>query len=99
MDAVRTGSSRFPPALAWLVHPTTLIATVLLAVNDHVLKAAYPGPFTGKLSDAAGLVVAPPLLALVVAPLVPRQRLDTSAVLAVVVTGAGLCVVKLSPAG
>ena len=31
----------------------------LLLVNDHVLKAAFPGPITGKLSDAAGLVLAP----------------------------------------
>jgi len=34
-----------------------------LVVNDHVLKAAFPGLLTGKLSDVAGLVVAAPLLA------------------------------------
>ena len=49
----------------WLGHPATVIALLVLVVNDHVLKAAYPGWVTGKLSDAAGLVLAPPLLAAV----------------------------------
>jgi hypothetical protein len=30
--------------------------------NDHWLKAAWPGPVTGKLSDVAGLVLAPLVL-------------------------------------
>lgn len=51
---------------AWLGHPATLVALLLLVVNDHLLKSLWPGPVTGKLSDAAGLVLAPPLLALVV---------------------------------
>jgi len=51
---------------AWLGHPVTVVALLVLVVNDHVLKAAYPGVVTGKLSDAAGLVLAPPLLALLV---------------------------------
>jgi hypothetical protein len=51
---------------AWLGHPATVIALLVLVVNDHLLKAALPGLVTGKLSDAAGLVLAPPLLALVV---------------------------------
>lgn len=46
-------------------HPAWLLAVVLLAVNDHVLKGAgvLPGWLTGKLSDLAGLFVAPALLA------------------------------------
>ena len=36
---------------------------MLLALNDHVLKQAWPGWVTGKLSDVAGLVVAPAVLA------------------------------------
>jgi hypothetical protein len=51
---------------AWLGHPVTVVALLVLVVNDHVLKAAYPGVVTGKLSDAAGLVLAPPLLALLI---------------------------------
>jgi hypothetical protein len=42
-----------------LLHPVALAALVLLVVNDHVLKSAYPGFVTGKLSDAAGLTVFP----------------------------------------
>jgi hypothetical protein len=42
-----------------LLHPVALGALVLLVVNDQWLKAAWPGPVTGILSDIAGLVVAP----------------------------------------
>ncbi len=46
---------------AWLSHPVTVVAALVLLLNDHLLKHAWPGPVTGKLSDVAGLVVAPPL--------------------------------------
>lgn len=42
-----------------LLHPIALLAVALLLVNDHLLKAAAPGPLTGKLSDLAGLIVLP----------------------------------------
>ena len=42
-----------------LVHPVVLAALAVLALNDQVLKAAWPGFVTGKLSDIAGLFVAP----------------------------------------
>jgi len=42
-----------------LLHPVAFLALALLVVNDHVLKAVWPGFVTGKLSDVAGLVVAP----------------------------------------
>jgi hypothetical protein len=42
-----------------LLHPVAFLALALLVVNDHVLKAFWPGFVTGKLSDVAGLVVAP----------------------------------------
>ncbi|HEX6763973.1 MAG TPA: hypothetical protein VF103_00815 [Polyangiaceae bacterium] len=43
-------------------------ALVVLLVNDHLLKGSawLPGAITGKLSDFAGLVVAPVLLAILV---------------------------------
>ncbi|WP_051366867.1 hypothetical protein [Hamadaea tsunoensis] len=53
------------PGRAWAAHPATLLALGLLILNDHVLKARFPGPVTGKLSDVAGLIVAPALLAAV----------------------------------
>jgi hypothetical protein len=60
-------------ALRWLGAPPTLLALALLALNDHVLKQAAPGVVTGKLSDVAGLVLAPALLAVGLALLrVPR---------------------------
>lgn len=34
----------------------------MLIVNDQLLKAVWPGVVTGKLSDVAGLVVAPLVL-------------------------------------
>jgi hypothetical protein len=45
-----------------LLSPVALAAVALLVVNDHVLKQAYPGWVTGKLSDVAGLVFFPLLL-------------------------------------
>jgi hypothetical protein len=36
-----------------------LVALLVLVVNDQLAKAAWPGPITGKLSDVAGLIVAP----------------------------------------
>ena len=48
-----------------LVHPAWLLSLGVLVLNDHVLKAALHSPLTGKLSDFAGLVVAPALLAAV----------------------------------
>lgn len=77
-------------AVAWLASPVTVVAMVVLAVNDHVLKQAHPGPVTGKLSDLAGLVLAPAVLAVVLAALrVPRPR-----AVAIAATGAGFALVK-----
>jgi hypothetical protein len=56
---VSGGTAGAERTLAWLGHPVTLLSLVLLLVNDHLLKDAYPGLATGKLSDLAGLVVAP----------------------------------------
>jgi hypothetical protein len=51
-----------PDAADALLHPVTLAALGLLLLNDHVLKAAWPGPISGKLSDLAGLAFFPILL-------------------------------------
>ncbi len=55
-------------ALACLAHPVSLVALAVLVSNDHVLKAAAPGWWTGKLSDFAGLVFFPALLAVALSP-------------------------------
>jgi hypothetical protein len=50
-----------------LLSPLWLVATLVLAVNDHIIKSAMPGVVSGKLSDVAGMIVAPTLLACVLA--------------------------------
>jgi hypothetical protein len=81
------------PAVA--LHPTALGALVLLIVNDHVLKALYPGWLTGKLSDVAGLAVFPLLVAAggQLVGLWPG-RLRTVVAIALV-TGAAFAAIKL----
>ncbi len=52
-----------PPAqglpLQELLSWPPLLAVAVLALNDHLLKALYPGWWTGKLSDLAGLFYFP----------------------------------------
>jgi hypothetical protein len=57
MVTFRAGSA--PGSL--LLEPHFLLALFVLVFNDHVLKSAVPGFVTGKLSDVAGLAVAPVL--------------------------------------
>ncbi|MEM1042796.1 MAG: hypothetical protein AAGI91_09215 [Bacteroidota bacterium] len=45
-----------------LLHPLFLFALAVLLLNDWALKAMWPSVATGKLSDFAGLVVAPVLV-------------------------------------
>jgi hypothetical protein len=56
--------SRIHPQRA-LLHPLWLGALVVLVLNDHVLKGStlIPAVVAGKLSDIAGMLVAPALLA------------------------------------
>lgn len=47
-----------------LLHPIWLVSLAVLVVNDHILKESVAaGAVTGKLSDFAGLIVAPILVA------------------------------------
>ncbi|GAA3000659.1 hypothetical protein [Streptosporangium longisporum] len=99
------------PVLAWSGHPATVVATVVLPVNDHVLKALWPGLLTGKLSDVAGLLVAPPVLTLALVlmsmPVLALLRAGSllpaltrvAAPVATVVTGAGFTAVKVTQEG
>ncbi len=54
-----------------LTHPVAIAALVVLVINDHLLKAAYPGWITGKLSDFAGMVLAPLVLVAIVDAIAP----------------------------
>lgn len=42
-----------------MAQPVPLATLLVLALNDQVLKTAWPGPLTGILSDVAGMVVVP----------------------------------------
>ena len=96
--------ARTPPEVpgfvpgAVLLHPVVLVAVALLALNDHVLKAAWPGPLTGKLSDLAGLAFFP-LVPVAVLEWVRGRPAGRGVVLgAVAATGVGVVAVKTQPA-
>jgi hypothetical protein len=82
-------------AVRWLGAPPTVVAVVLLLLNDRVWKQQWPGPVTGKLSDVAGLVLAPPLLALALA----ACRLRHPATWALAATGIGFVAAKATESG
>ncbi|MBN1200514.1 MAG: hypothetical protein JXJ20_01540 [Anaerolineae bacterium] len=58
-------------AIHSLAHPLSIGAVLLLLLNDHVLRRAWPSWWTGKIGDAAWLIFAPFLLAAALAWLVP----------------------------
>ncbi len=61
VPATPTLERREPAPGSLLLDPFFQLALFLLALNDHVLKSAAPGIITGKLSDMAGLALAPVL--------------------------------------
>lgn len=77
-----------------LVHPLWLGALALLILNDHALKGSglLPGWMTGKLSDFAGLLVAPAVLAALLRVSSRRGFLGAH-----VATGAVFSAIKLVP--
>ncbi|WP_291377773.1 hypothetical protein [Demequina sp.] len=96
------GDSQFRAALRWLAHPVSLAAIGVMALNDHVLKAAYGTWWTGKLSDVAGLVFFPALVAVVlaaVARVLDRDRVRGLDMAAVGITAVGFVWVKATWAG
>jgi hypothetical protein len=85
-----------------MLHPAALASLALLVLNDHVLKRAYPGLVTGKLSDVAGLVFFPLLLVALVEVLARvRGRFTAPSVrvllVAVVATGVVFALSKTWP--
>ena len=87
-----------------LLHPIAVLSVAVLVINDHVLKGLAPGLLTGKLSDLAGLLFFPLLLASVVelaASSLGRRPPDRRrlALGAVVATGLVFAVVKTTVAG
>lgn len=91
----RTRRASTAHALRVLAAPVPVLSLVVLVLNDHVLKQAWPGLVTGKLSDVAGLVVAPLLLSVLLAVVGVRTALPV----AIGVTGLGFVFAKTSVAG
>ncbi len=64
-----------------MTHPATVTALAVLLLNDLFFKALWPhGWVTGKLSDLAWMVFAPPLLAFLLSLVTPRNRAAERAV-------------------
>jgi hypothetical protein len=87
-----------------VLHPVPIGAIALLVINDHVLKAAFPGALTGKLSDFAGMAFFPLLLVSAVEVAAAGLRRwrgpsRTLLVAAVVATGLVFAAAKAVPAG
>lgn len=81
-------------AVAATTHPLVLSAAALIVVNDFLLRGRAPAWLTGKLSDVGWLIVAPVLVAAVLAVArVPRARL-----VGFVVSGAVYVVLQVWPA-
>lgn len=67
-------TDRHERQLRVLAHPAILAALALLALNDFVLRRAWPSWFTGKLGDFAWLFAAPPVVAVLFALLIDALR-------------------------
>ncbi len=104
MEEASVGKDRRPNLTAGdaLLHPLAVGALCLLVLNDHFLKAAWPGLVTGKLSDVAGLAFFPILLVsgfeLALRAIRRWHGPDVRVlVLAVLVSTAGFVVIKTLP--
>lgn len=102
--AQRRRSSNGPLPADGMLHPVVLASIAVLAVNDHVLKQAFPGLVTGKLSDLAGLAFFPILLVAIgelVWAVTDRWRGPTerALVMAAAAVAAGFVAVKTTAAG
>jgi hypothetical protein len=100
------GVSRCPPATrrastracdSGLLHPVALGALAVLILNDHVLKARYPGWVTGKLSDVAGMIVFPLFACAICAIVIRRADRQRMVAVCVAATALGFALVKLWP--
>jgi hypothetical protein len=63
----------FRRAAACLAHPFSLLALVMLLLNDHLFRVYWPRWWTGKLGDLAWLFFFPFALATVLAWLIPGR--------------------------
>jgi len=100
-DSPRRSVEPRPSSADLLLHPVAVIALAVLLFNDHLFKEIGPTWLSGKLSDLAGLVVAPLIGSVLLAAATRRLGQQVQSrwplVLAVLATGCGFAAVKLLP--
>jgi hypothetical protein len=79
-----------------LLHRAALVALALWCANDYLLKDAYPGLVTSKLSDVTGLVVVPLVLAALVGVGLPGRIYPRVVDIMLIACGIAFTLVKLS---
>lgn len=90
----------FRQSLTALAHPISILAIVVVLLNDHVWRWFWPSWFTGKIGDAAWLIFAPFLLAAILAWLMPARIAQHDARvgrLAIIITGLVFSTTKTIP--
>src|SRR5260370_21412724 len=85
--------TRYHSSTAALLHPAWWLALAALVLNDRFFKGwgALPSWFTGKLSDVAGMIVAPVVVAVLI-----RRRSWQTFILSHVIVGGAFIALKLS---
>ncbi len=87
------------------LRPLTVIAVIIMVVNDHILKHAWPGFITGKLSDIVGMIYFPCLLHILLWILLSKKvaptptRLDNSLLFVCFVTAIVFSLTKTTAFG
>ncbi|MEO0596650.1 MAG: hypothetical protein AAF126_11105 [Chloroflexota bacterium] len=87
-------------ALNSFVHPLSILAILLLLINDHWLRYAYPSWLTGKLGDFTWLLFAPFILAILLSFIVPhtiKQRSTLIGELSIIAIGVWFATAKTIP--
>lgn len=93
------GNNRGGLPIGEALHPVTLLAVVVLVLNDWFLKRQFRGSFvTGKLSDVAGLIFAPVVLTAMIGLVLRKPLTHRRLVLSCAATAIGFTLVKLVPA-
>lgn len=83
--------------IGFLIHPVPIFAFIILAFNDHYLKAHYPCALTGKLSDFAGVFVFPIFLCALWSLIQKTWITTRSTLIAIAITDLIFVSVKLIP--
>jgi hypothetical protein len=66
-------NAAFGRAMACLAHPLSLLAVVLLLLNDHLFRMLWPGWWTGKLGGFAWMFFFPFALTAMLAWMLPQK--------------------------